>query len=120
MPTRIILVAYSSHANCVPYNPSISVGTRPARRCQNCQIVHQGGQEPRPCPHCTSEIKPSAWPQHVRACTGDPTDATEETDPDPDGDGDPAITNSDTQQATSPTTRTSGRAHARSHSELPE
>ncbi|MFC7010075.1 hypothetical protein [Halalkalicoccus salilacus] len=88
--------------------------SRPARRCENCQIVHQGGQEARPCPHCSSAVKLSAWPQHVRACTGDPTDATEETDPD----GDPAIT--DTQQATSPTTRTSVQAPTRSHSELPE
>ena len=87
--------------------------TRPARRCQNCQIVHQGGQEARPCPHCSSAIKLSAWPQHVRACTGDPTDATEETDPD----GDPAITDTDTQQTTSPTTRTSGRAQTRSQSQ---
>ena len=90
--------------------------SRPARRCQNCQIVHQGGQETRPCPHCSSAIKLSAWPQHVRTCTGDPTDATEETDPD----GDPAITTSDTQRTTSPSTRTSVRAQTRSHSELPE
>ena len=86
--------------------------TRPARCCENCQIVHQGGQEARPCPHCSSAVKLSAWPQHVRACTGDPTDVTEATDPD----GDPAITNSDTQRTTSPTTRTSGRAHTRSQS----
>ena len=92
--------------------------TRPARRCQNCQIIHQGGQEAHPCPHCSSAIKLSAWPQHVRACTGDPTDATEETDPD----GDPAITDTDTQRATSPSTRTSGRAQTRtrSHSGLLE
>ncbi|WP_336364917.1 hypothetical protein [Halalkalicoccus salilacus] len=86
--------------------------TCPARRCQNCQIIHQGGQEARPCPHCSNEIKLSAWPQHVRACTGDPTDATEETDPD----GDPAITDTDTQRTTSPTTRTSVRALTRSQS----
>ena len=92
----------------------VEAESRPARRCENCQIIHQGGQEARPCPHCTSEIKPSAWPQHVRACTGDPTDATDETDPD----GDPAIT--DTERATSPTTRTSVQAQTRSHSELPE
>ncbi|WP_336346188.1 hypothetical protein [Halalkalicoccus ordinarius] len=84
--------------------------SRPARRCQNCQIARQGGQEARPCPHCSSAIKLSAWPQHVRACTGDPTDATEETDPD----GDPAIT--DTQRTTSPTTRLSVQAHTRSQS----
>ena len=84
--------------------------TRPARRCRNCQFARQGGQETRPCPHCSSAIKLSAWPQHVRACTGDPTDATEATDPD----GDPAIT--DTQRTTSATTRTSARAHARSQS----
>lgn len=34
--------------------------TRPARRCRNCQTAHQGEQETRPCPHCTSEIKLSA------------------------------------------------------------
>ncbi|ADJ16709.1 hypothetical protein [Halalkalicoccus jeotgali] len=47
----------------------------------------------------------SAWPQHVRACTSDPTDAAQETDPD----GDPAITNRDTHRATSPATRTGVR-----------
>ena len=76
-----------------------------ARRCQNCQIVRQGEQETRPCPHCTTEIKLSAWPQHVRACTGTPTDATEETDPD----SDPAST--DTQPATRSTAHASAQAH---------
>ena len=94
----------------------VEAESRPARRCQNCQIVHQGGQEARSCPHCSSAVKLSAWPQHVRACTGDPTDATEETD----SDGDPAITDTDTQPAMSPTTRTSVQAQTRSYSELPE
>jgi hypothetical protein len=78
--------------------------TRSARRCQNCQITRQGGQAARPCPHCSSEIMLSAWPQHVRACTGDPTDAAEQTNPD----GDSAITDTDTQtqRATSPAVRT--------------
>ena len=76
-----------------------------ARRCRNCQIVHQGEHETRPCPHCTTEIKLSTWPQHVRACTGTPTDATAETDPD----GDPPAT--DTQPATRSTTQTSAQTH---------
>ncbi|WP_336346173.1 hypothetical protein [Halalkalicoccus ordinarius] len=76
-----------------------------ARRGRNCQIVRQGEQETRPCPHCTTEIKLSAWPQHIRAWTGTPTDATAETDPD----GDPATT--DTQPATRFITGTSAQAH---------
>ncbi|MFC6906829.1 hypothetical protein [Halalkalicoccus tibetensis] len=78
-----------------------------ARQCENCQIARQGKQATQPCPHCNAPVGMSAWPQHVRACTGDPTDAAEETDPD----GDPAITNTDTrtQRATSPATRTGGR-----------
>ncbi|WP_122089789.1 hypothetical protein [Halalkalicoccus subterraneus] len=74
-----------------------------ARKCENCQIVRQGEQATQPCPHCSAQIGMSAWPQHVRACTGDPTDAAKETDPD----GDPAITQ--TQRTTSPATRTDAR-----------
>ncbi|WP_122091109.1 hypothetical protein [Halalkalicoccus subterraneus] len=74
-----------------------------ARRCENCQIAREGQQATKSCPHCNTKIGMSAWPQHVRACTGDPTDAAEETTPD----GDPAIT--DTQRATSPATRTGAR-----------
>jgi hypothetical protein len=75
-----------------------------ARRCQNCQTIQQGEQATKPCPRCTTQIGLSAWPQHVRACTGDPTGAAERTDPD----GDPAITDTDTQtqQATNPVVRT--------------
>lgn len=76
-----------------------------ARRCQNCQIARQGEQDTRPCPHCTTEVKLSAWPQHVRACTGAQTDATEKPGPD----GDPAST--DTQPATRSRADTSARAH---------
>ena len=85
--------------------PLADAKSHAARRCQNCQIVRQGEQDTRPCPHCTAEIKLSAWPQHVRTCTGTPTDATEETDPD----GNPAST--DPQPATHSTTHTSARAH---------
>jgi hypothetical protein len=75
-----------------------------ARRCQNCQTIHQGEQATRPCPHCSIPVGLSAWPQHVRACTGDPTDAAEQTDPD----GDPAVTDTDTQtqRATNSVVRT--------------
>ena len=76
-----------------------------ARRCRNCQIIRQGEHETRPCPHCTTEIKLSAWPQHVRTCTGTPPDGTAETD----SDDDPAAT--DTQPATRSTTHTNARAH---------
>ncbi|KYH24795.1 hypothetical protein HAPAU_31720 [Halalkalicoccus paucihalophilus] len=84
-----------------------------ARRCENCQIARQGEQATKPCPHCNAPVGMSAWPQHVRACTGDPTDAAEETDPD----GDPAITNTDTQRATSPATRTGARTPLHQHQE---
>ena len=85
--------------------PLTDAKSHTARRCQNCQIVRQGGQDTRSCPHCMTEVKLSAWPQHVRACTGTPTDTTDETDPD----GDPAST--DPRPATHSTTQTSARAH---------
>ena len=84
--------------------PLADAKVQTARRCRNCQIVRQGEHETYPCPHCTTEIKLSAWPQHVRACTDTPTDTTEETDPD----GDPAST--DTQPATHSTAHASARA----------
>lgn len=78
---------------------------RAARECGNCQIARRGEQATKPCPHCDAPVGMSAWPQHVRACTSDPTDAAEETTPN----GDPAITDTDTQRATSPATRTGVR-----------
>jgi hypothetical protein len=84
-----------------------------ARHCGNCKIARHGGQATQPCPHCNTQIGLSAWPQHVRACTGEPTDATETTDPD-----DSAIT--DTQQATNPAAHTSVQTRTRSHSQSQE
>ena len=62
-----------------------------ARCCQNCRTAREGGQDTRLCLYCEEPIAMSRWPQHVRTCTSDPTDATE-TDPD----GDPMITDSAT------------------------
>ena len=73
--------------------------------CRNCQMVRQGEHKTRPCPYCTTEIKLSAWPQHVRACTDARTDATAETDPD----GDLATT--DTPPATRSIAGTSARSY---------
>lgn len=58
-----------------------------ARCCQTCHTVRQGHQDTRPCPHCSAQIPLSAWPPHVRACTGKATDP-DETNPE----DDPAIT----------------------------
>lgn len=48
------------------------------RFCRNCKTLQEGHVDTRPCPKCGRLIRLTRWPQHLRTCRGQETDAADE------------------------------------------
>ena len=57
---------------------SVSEAREKTRLCRNCRTLQEGHVGTRPCPRCGRPIRLTRWPQHFRACRGQPTDASDE------------------------------------------
>jgi hypothetical protein len=57
---------------------SVSEAREKTRLCRNCRTLQEGHVDTRPCPRCGRPIRLTRWPQHLRACRGQSTDASDE------------------------------------------